>query len=342
VEEEEVGDFVEALEGLIVVDADGFVCEVAAGGDDGGWEESGEEGVEGGVGDHHAEEGVAWGDSRGEIGVVFDEDDGGLRGVEERFGVMGEHHGEGLGGALFALAESFNGGLVAGVADEVEAADTFEGEDAAVADGLRGLLEGFVAMGQGLLGGAQFELRPAVGAAVGLGVEAAVGGVAVFGLTGGTEGEVAHGGEGTVVGEAFDDGIAGAAEGAGGEGVEVAAVAGIANVFEAGGADGEIREEEGVGRAGGIAVADFEGGGGLVGDGLGGERGDDGVGGGMGAELGFEGADGNRGALDFDEDALGGIEDKAGEAGMGGGAVDVGTEAHSLNGAGDAEAEAQI
>ena len=69
VDEEEIGDAAEAFEGFVLVGADGLVAEVAAGGDDGEAERRQEQMMQGGVGEHHAEIGVAGGEGGGQCGV---------------------------------------------------------------------------------------------------------------------------------------------------------------------------------------------------------------------------------------------------------------------------------
>ena len=58
VDEEEIGDGVEAIEGVALVDADGFVAEIAAGGDDGETEFGRRKMMERRIGEHDAEGGI--------------------------------------------------------------------------------------------------------------------------------------------------------------------------------------------------------------------------------------------------------------------------------------------
>ena len=97
-------------------------------------------------------------------------------------------------------------------------------------------------------------------AGVGLGVEAAIGGVVVFGLAGGAHWETGHGGLGAVVGDAAGDGEAGAAVCAVEEGIAVASVGGVEQLAEAVGAGGGVGGDAGADAAEILAGEDAEGG----------------------------------------------------------------------------------
>ena len=321
--------------------------EVAAGGDDGEGEVGEEEVVEWGGGEHDAEVGVAGREVGGEGGgraAAEEEDDGGLGGGEEAAFEVGDfaveggevgtgvHDGEGLYLAAFAVAQAADGVSVAGVGEELEAADALEGDDVTGADFVGGEAEGVVASGEdAALAVPEFELGAAGGAGVGLGVEAAVERVVVFAVAGGAEGEGLHRGVGAVVGERLDDAEAGAAVGATDEGIAVAAVGGVGELAEAVGAGGDVGEDEDGFGAGVVAVADFEF---VVAGGVeegGFEALDDGAGRLVRFEAEEELAEPVGGAFDLEEDALGGIEDPAGEGKLGGEAVDEGPEADALD-----------
>lgn len=160
-------------------------------------------------------------------------------------GEIADHEGEGLIAAGLALAETVDGGVVKGMAGEVEATEAADGADLALGEALEGEGER-VTRG----GGMELELGTALGAGDGLGVEASVGGVVVLGLAGGAEGEGGEGGGGAIVGELVDDGVAGAAVGAVEEGVVEAAVGGGEEFVAASGAEGEVG-----GEVGAVAVA---------------------------------------------------------------------------------------
>ena len=114
------------------------------------------------------------------------------------------------------------------------------------------------------VGGDERELRAAVPAGVGLGVEAAVGGIVVLGLAGGAHLEARHGGLRAVVGNAAGDGVARAAVGAVEKGIAIAAVRGREQFAEAvgtgGGVCGNSRRYAAEDFAGNDAEARFAGG----------------------------------------------------------------------------------
>lgn len=84
----------------------------------------------------------------------------------------------------------------------------------------------------------KLKLGAAYVAGVGLGVETAIAGIVVFLVTGVAKGEPGHGGEGAIVGQGFDNAIAGAAVGAVNEGIAVAAIVGVEEFFDAVGTGG--------------------------------------------------------------------------------------------------------
>jgi len=155
-------------------------------------------------------------------------------------GEIFEHDGERFSVAMLAGTETLDGGLIGGVNTEMESADAFDGEDFSggktVYTGFDGVFDG-EDFAQGVSEG---DLRAALPAGVGLGVEAAVGGVVVFSLAGGAHGERGHGGLGAVVGDAAGDGEARAAVGAVEERVAVAAVGEVEEFAEAVGASGGV------------------------------------------------------------------------------------------------------
>ena len=178
------------------------------------------------------------------------------------------------------------------------------------------------------------------GACVGLGVEAAVEGVVVLGLAGGTHGEDGHGGLRPVVGDAASDGEARTAVGAVEEGITVAAVGGIEELAETVGTGG------GIGRnAGGNLAFDFAGDDAespiaswrqvANGDGV-----DAGEGRNFDAEAVQECFDACGRAFNLDQDAFGVVSDGAGEGFFCSEAVDEGAKAHALDNAADAHGDA--
>ena len=73
----------------------------------------------------------------------------------------------------------------------------------------------------------EVQVWSALGAGVGLGVEASVGGVVVFRLAGGAHFEGGHGGVGAIVGDGFNNGVSRSAISAVDKGIAKASVGGI-------------------------------------------------------------------------------------------------------------------
>ncbi len=201
----------------------------------------------------------------------------------------------------------------------MEAPKPFHGDDLALENGVCGSRQDLAAaFGRSALAGQrlsspvpQFNLWPAHGAGVGLGVEAAVKWVVILRLALRAHGEALHRGVCAVVGEGFDDAEARAAIRAVRERVTVTAIARIENLAQAVRAGRDVREHQRSPDAAGFARADFEA---RIADRI--EPG------------GFEALDGaarravcfeaqqkrlqcNRGAFDFNEDALSGVVDPA-------------------------------
>jgi len=263
---------------------------------------------------------------------------------------------------VFALAESLDSGGVGGVDAEVEAADAFDGGDFSVEKTVDGFRDGILgrdiftpltrsAKGMGScfptlaaqvwgthglrIDDFEGELGAALPAGVGLGVEAAVEWVIVFGLAGGAHCECGHGGLWPVVGDAAGDGEAGAAVGAVEERVAVAAVTRIEKLAEAVGAGGGVGGDAGGNLSFDLAGNDAEAGfasSGQVSDGNGVDAGQ---GRSFGAKTGEKSVDARRRALKFDGDALGVVGDGTGEVFFRGQAVDEGAEADALDDAAD-------
>lgn len=172
-------------------------------------------------------------------------------GVAADGGEVGSEAGKGLGIANFYLAETENGLVVGGVAGEVVAAHAADGEDAALAQNVPRQGER-IRVGRSdsvnrNLAGLEGVAGAANGAADGLGVEASVGGVGVFGLAGVARGEGGHCGVGAIEGHGVKQRESGAAGGAVDEGVVVAAVGGIVEFREALAAGSEIGRDGGTG-----------------------------------------------------------------------------------------------
>ena len=200
------------------------------------------------------------------------------------------HAGEGLARATLATAQFGQSKRVGGVAGQMEAAESLDGHDrtraqlvdagrdnrvALVARGAPAHLPGCmqVACGGGGAGGffgkarlagphrghVPAQVRTAFKAGVGLGVEAAVGRVDVFGRAGAAHGKVGHACCGPVVGQAADNREARAAVGAVDEGVAVAAVGRVEELADAIVAGGQVGRYEGrLFGCGVVGIADLE------------------------------------------------------------------------------------
>ncbi len=253
VTEDGVGDAGQTFPRFVVAVGDRFVAAVGAGHHQ-RWELLQQQVVEGGVGEHHPEITVARRHLRGDgvsrllaqqhdrplhpgeeaqLGVVGD---GELEGLPAR----GRHQGEGLFVPGLAPAQFGNGRVVAGIDRQVVAAEPLDGDDPAgleQGDRRRERFAGERVPG----GGDQLQPRAALGTGVGLGVKAPGGGIDVLGATGRAHGEIGHGGQRPVVGNAGDDAVARAAVGAVDERVAETAVGGVEEFGQAVGADAAIR-----------------------------------------------------------------------------------------------------
>ena len=156
------------------------------------------------------------------------------------------------------------------------------------------------------------DLRTAFPASIRLGMKPAVGGIFVFFPTGSAHGEVPHGGVGSIIREGFEDGESRAAMGAVGEGVKVAAVSGIKDLLQTSRAGCQVGEDPGLFGAGFFAGSDGEG---SVADGWEMDRFDRGIDHMRRPILvksRLKGLKGRGRSFDFNDDALGTVEDIAG------------------------------
>ena len=145
----------------------------------------------------------------------------GRRGDETGRGLVRDHDGEWFFLARLAPPEFGHSGFIAGVANQMEAANPFQGDNAA-------LLHGFGDDRDGLA-----QARAASGTSHRLGMEAAARHVGIVAGVGLAEPEGRHRRLSAVIGQAPRDGEAWAAMGAGRKGVEVESTRGIKDVFEA-------------------------------------------------------------------------------------------------------------
>ena len=142
------------------------------------------------------------------------------------------------------------------VAAQMETAQALYGQDAAFAKSGMSQLQR-VAGQLPPLGVGEDQPRPADRTGHGLGMETAVSGITVLFCAVAAHGKTRHGGAGAVIGQAFDDGEAGATVGTVGKGVTVAAIRRIPHVGQAIRAGGHIRRDQCLPAAAG-AVQDAE------------------------------------------------------------------------------------
>ena len=122
-----------------------------------------------------------------------------------------DHHGEWLFFSEFSFAQIRNSVSVFRVTREVVTAETFHGHDAAQAKNLSGLTNACVACDEYFRTHFQGIRRAAIGTRDRLRMEAAVGGIAVFGRAERVERPGLHRCVRTIVGKLLDDGVAWAA-----------------------------------------------------------------------------------------------------------------------------------
>jgi hypothetical protein len=170
-------------------------------------------------------------------------------------GHVAGHHRERLVLAVLAGPERRHGGLVAREAGEVVAADALDRDDPALAKRGDSAAQRLVAV---VVAGQQPQRRPALGARVGLGVEATVGRVRVLRGAARAQLEAGHRGQRPVVGDAAHDREARAAVGAVDERVAGAPVQRVEQLREAVVAGRGIGRDERGGRAAARAGEDAE------------------------------------------------------------------------------------
>ena len=369
VAEEAVGDGAQVFLQPLRIGAEGFARAVAAGGHQRHTQLPQQQDMQGAGGQHHPQPGVVRGDVGGDAtGVAMppvQQHDRSSRGGEQRFLLsaqaavaphpcqIGRQQGEGLLGPALAPPQLGHRRLQAGQAEQLEAPHPLQRHDPPGPQGCarRGQAGAGEAAGPrwitaaGAAGGGPAQPRTTGGAAGGLGVEAAVGGIGVFSGAGGTEGKGGQRGVAPLERQGSEDAEAGPAVGAAGEGVATAAAGGIAELRQAGGAGGQIGQHQG-GSAGGGGVS--SGGGGGIGSGCA-DMEAAGVAVGMGSQplrlqtieatVGRalagqalqEGRERGRRALQLQADAGGGVLDPAGQLQSRGQPVHEGTEAHPLH-----------
>ena len=266
VQHERVRDVAQPLAGRRVVVAQGLAGRVAGRGHQG---LADEQFVQRRIRQHHADIAQLGGDRRGEAGAGAkrrDDDRAGRRGQQRQLGVVdggqspggvdvGDHHREGLGRTMLAAAQLGDGGLVRGIAHQMETADALHRQDGAVveqspgADDRRAHESGGTLRDGGPAALLQPQPRTAVETADRLRVMTPVARVRVLCGARRTHGELPHRGVRTVVGDVLDDGQPRPAVDARDEGVTEAPVARIVHLRQALRTRGHVRRQQ---RAGAV------------------------------------------------------------------------------------------
>ena len=197
------------------------------------------------IGEHQADVAQARRDARRDRAPASDEHDRTGAAIEQRAldrtdlgqargaGEIGDHHREGLGVARLAPAQARHRRLVAGVAEEVEAAEALERDDSALLQQRRDVRD------------RRAELRAAARTGDRLGVEAAVGRIGVVAGAVRAHRERRHRSLRAVVGQRARQRIARAAMGAVDQRIAEEAARRIEQLLEAGLADGGVGADAG-------------------------------------------------------------------------------------------------
>src|SRR5918992_275930 len=248
------------IQRFLVAIGDGLVRVVAAGHDERDARVAQKQVVQRRVREHHAQGFLARSYLFGDTGTLptFQEDNGACRRGEQRLFVRGDeadltylseaacHEREGLVLAHLAAPQVIYSLLVEWVAGQMVTAETFYGDDSPATQHPRGACNGVIRAGVKLVPEPveQPYLRSAYGAGVGLGVEAAVGGILVLAAAVGAHSKARHRSRGPVVRNRAGDGETRTTVRAVGERVAVAPVRGVQKLSQAIFARSDIRRDE--------------------------------------------------------------------------------------------------
>jgi hypothetical protein len=251
--QEGIGDAGQAPFRLVIVGQHRLATEVARGHDQGRVEITQQQVMQWTVGQHHTELAQAWRQQGGQgtgIAAARQHDgpcgalqqgpgriiefDAVSKGLHSIHASGGKHHRQGLVGSLLAGTQGGDGGIIAGITHQVIAAHTLDGQHGMLAQGIHGGAQGvFIVMDKFLPRYGEAQSRSTGGAGQGFGMEAAVGGIAVFRRAVRAQGKARQGRVGPVVGQGADQGVTRTALGTVGEGVAVATLSGILNLRDA-------------------------------------------------------------------------------------------------------------
>ncbi len=273
VHQKHVGDAGEPTQSVELIDADGFVRQVAAGGDDGKVQLMHQQVVQGSVRKHHAQIRIAGRDGWGNIvRLATPQQHNGRLGRAQHplfrrtdLAVClhrlqrGIHQRKGLLLTPFALAQSAHSRFVSRIYDQVESAQSLHCRNTSLANGSRDLPQCFIVLCKHVARVVpQLQMRPALRASVGLSMEAAVQRVFVFLTAPRTHCERLHGSVRAVVWQCLDNAVARSAVGAIGKRVAVTPVVGVKHLAKAIGAGSDVGQDERTFLACFLAVSDFK------------------------------------------------------------------------------------
>ncbi len=167
------------------------------------------------------------------------------------------HHRERLRPPAFALPQAQHRVFIFGIHRQVKAPQATQGQDFSLAQPIAGLLDGIAFDGL-TLGIHQPKPGPAVGTSVGLGVVAPVGRILVLCLTSRAHGENLHGGLGAIVRHGLDDGITRPAKRAVDEGIVIPPVLWVREFRQAIWTSGHVERNERPGGTTGLGGQNHE------------------------------------------------------------------------------------
>ncbi len=269
---EQVCNSAQPLQRVLLVRDDRLIADIPAGGDHGETEVPHQQVMQRRIGQQGAEPGIAWRHCGSNGSADPPQQDNGpcWSGQQSFLGrpdtatyrdicQRGKHHRKGLFLTSLARPKTPHGGLVARVDDEMKATDSLHCDDRSGAQCRRHGSQCVVAAAERCSRCVpQRNTRAAVGAGIGLGVEAPVGRIVVFRAAGRTHRKAPHRGPRPIVWNVFDDTVARPAMRTVDERVAVAAVRRIEELGKTIGAGREVRQHLGGRRARRIARPDFE------------------------------------------------------------------------------------
>ena len=249
--QQQIRNFAQTLHGLLFIDADRLIAQIAAGGNHRKAQSPHQQMMQRRVGQHHAQHRIARRNRRCQRGCrrellrrTSTIGDSGERSRRSSSGVSshsrstssaaGNISANGFSSRCLRSRRPAHRVLVARVHHQVEAAQSLYADNLALPDRLGGLFQRRFAPRQHRARHApELELRAALRAGIGLGVESAVCRVAVLARALGAHRELLHRRARPVVGQRLDDGVARSAVGAVGKRIAEAPVARVEDFAQA-------------------------------------------------------------------------------------------------------------